>query len=335
MLVDLINIGYSPLIWASDIAADVRKDRIVLGGKVPFSDSHLEPNRDVFLRYIRATQSKTKGEANRSPHIQFANANSDKELIAFVREFGPVVASHLEEHGPLSDVDSEEDQRETRIAVQDLSILRREQTLYKSALCLLSELYRGEKRARLRVIHNCAIAIVQGVSEWPRDWEMENQLRSKARQGTPAWHFDDNKSSTLAAWKFWIESEPQPLAGPGPFQAAHHMLCDLINAFPTEVEFIVDRPIETLPFDSIRYGLRPALYLILKYEYLKRGGIDICRNDSCYRFFVSERLNQQFCSEDCSRRYRQRQYWARTGAKRRKLRLKEQRSSSEKIKRRK
>jgi integrase len=46
------------------------------------------------------------------------------------------------------------------------------------------------------------------------------------------------------------------------------------QAFPTEVEFIVDRPIKTLPFDSIRYGLRPAFYLILKYEYPKRGGID-------------------------------------------------------------
>jgi hypothetical protein len=30
-----------------------------------------------------------------SPHIRFANSKSDEKLIAFIRDFGPVVAASL------------------------------------------------------------------------------------------------------------------------------------------------------------------------------------------------------------------------------------------------
>src|SRR5205807_2312726 len=86
------------------------------------------------------------------------------------------------------------------------------------------------------------------------------------------------------------------------------VLCKLINAFPTEVlTYHDDHPVDTLPLFSLRFGIRPALYVILKTEYLGRGGAMICANDRCGQFFVSERAGQRYCSAHgllCQRRKR-------------------------------
>jgi hypothetical protein len=351
---------YFPMTWASDITADLKsKEELLVTGKLSFG-SDLQPSRDAFLRYLASVklQFGQKGTGLPSPHISFANAVSDDALIAFVSEFGPVVAKTVEEVKPtkpegMSLEDLEKFDWSTSIsAIQDLATLRRERQIYASALGLLAELRLGEDTADVTVIRQHISVIAEGASYWPLQWEAEKQWRASHSPAPIAWHFDSNRSDYLWQLEYdayhreppWQDSfDKQKVGEPidmqadfiacetddpatwsvlltRPYPAGHLTLCQLINAFDTEVWYFADRAVEALPFESLRFGIRPALYQILKHLYLGRAGAPICRNDRCRQFFESKREGQVYCSEECSQRYRQRQYWTTTGSVQRKKR---------------
>jgi hypothetical protein len=54
--------------------------------------------------------------------------------------------------------------------------------------------------------------------------------------------------------------------------------------------------------DSLFFGIRPVLYHILKYEYLRSNAIRVCGDVRCNQFFVVERAGQQFCTSICSQK---------------------------------
>lgn len=78
---------------------------------------------------------------------------------------------------------------------------------------------------------------------------------------------------------------------------------------------------------SIRYGIRPLLYSLLRREFLYPRDVAICANSQCKEFFEIERAGQRFCSADCSLHQRQRDYWQDRGKK-----LREKRSKNRKKK---
>lgn len=350
---------YLPITWASDIAADFgSSEELLVTGKLPILESHLQPSRDAFLRYLSSVKLEfaQKGTGMPSPHIIFPNAVSDEALVDFVREFGPVAAKEVVEgEQPQAEGMSLEDLdwRTSIAAVQDLATLRRERQTYASALGLLAELSRGEDAANITHIQQHISIIADGASYWPQQWEAEKRWRDSHSPVSVAWHFDTNCSDYI--WQLEYDAyhrEPpelgsltkQELAVPPstltdfascetldtpsrwsvlltrPYRAGHLVLCQLINAFDTEVQYFAKRAVETLPFGSLRFGIRPALYLILKHMYLGRAGVQVCSNDRCRRFFESKRGGQVYCSCECSQQYRQRRYWAESGSEQRKRR---------------
>jgi hypothetical protein len=345
--------AYLPTTWASDIIADPwSQEELLVTGKLPILDSDLQPSRDAFLRYLSSVKLEfgQKGTGLRSPHLSFANALTDEALIDFVSEFGPVAAKEVveveqkqQEGMSLEDLDKV-DRRTSIGAVQDLATLRSERRTYASALELLAELKSGENAASVTAIQQHISVIAEGVWYWPEQWEAERQWRASHSSGPVAWHFDPNRRDyiwRLKAHVFRLEP-PRPnsltqqdldeaietlarhfawsVVTIRPYSAGHQVLCKLINAFDTEVQYFGDRAVEGLPFGSLRFGMRPALYVILKHLYLGRAGAQVCSNDRCRRFFESEREGQVYCSAECSQRYRQRQYWAKSGSERRKQR---------------
>lgn len=328
----VLSRNYGPSVWAVEINVAKGGNRLSISGKVPFSESDLKLSDDLFLIYLQNRESSNKGARNKSAHLEFANAHNDEELIAFVRRFGPVAASKVNLVRRADDGAEDLASREVINGVQGLKELRHEQGIYRSCLRLLGELTRGEKGASLAVIRECASFIVPGVSQWLRDWDKEFVSRARKKQGPPFWHFRAENYNALRHFQAVCASEPSGLAGYDPFSAGHELLCGILNAFPTKIEFLLDRPIETVPYESLLYGVRPLLYLILRHEYLTQIGMDVCANPACARLFVIERLHQRFCDEHCSRRFRQRQYWANRGSRRRaqrrtkKSRLKRKRS---------
>lgn len=328
----ILSGNYGPSVWAAEINVAVEGSRLSISGKVPFSDSDLKLSDDLFLIYLQNRESSNKGAKNKSAHLEFANAQNDEDLIAFIRRFGPVAASEVNLVRYSGDGAEGLASREIINGVQGLKELRHEQGIYRSCLRLLSELTRGEKVASLAVIRECASFIVPGVSQWLRDWNKECVSRDHKNQGPPFWQFRTENYNALLHFQAVTAFEPSGLAGYDPFRAGHEVLCGILNAFPTTIEFLLERPIETVPYESLLYGVRPLLYLILRHEYLTQIGMDVCANPACGRLFVIERLHQRFCDEDCSRRFRQRQYWANRGSRRRaqrrtkKNRLKRKRS---------
>jgi len=104
---------------------------------------------DIFEAYRKVPKEWSAGRTGkRSPHIQFANADTDEKLVAFVEQFGPVVASSVSE--------TRRSPGDVRIlsADQNWEELRNERLLFRSALILLTELERGEK-ADVSVLWRC------------------------------------------------------------------------------------------------------------------------------------------------------------------------------------
>ena len=348
---------FFPIVWAFDITASrASGERILVTGKEPVLGSEFQLERDAYSLYLSSVKSKfgQKGTGLTSPHIRFANAVTDGELLDFVREFGPVAAAEIDRVEPpdYEEVSlAELPTRRTLVsATENLASLRTERGIFAAALGLLDEVRRGRTQARVAAVRGYLSEIANGIWDWPDQWRNENRWRVEHSAGPTAWRFDPNirdqiwRMTFAAEWErpnapmrdhssdsetYQLEVIKHALQGGrvSHYEAGRQVLCDLINSFPAEVGWFGDHAAETLPFDAIRFGIRPCLYLILKREFLWGRGTLVCRNDRCNQFFVSERAGQVFCCEDCSRKYRQRDYWARVGSKKRRRRRRKERAA--------
>jgi hypothetical protein len=337
---------YLPITWASDISVNCwSSDQLFAMGRLPNASAQLQGSRDPFLRYLSSARAEFagKGKPLDSPHLSFSNATTDEALIEFVKEFGPVVGTKVVEDkvettqsaGMPGKDWSELHGRVLIAAFQDLATLRLERRTFAAALALLAELSHDEEAVNVSAIQRHISHIADGVSSWPEQQDAERQWRALHNLPPVAWQFDSNQRDFMWLLKTEVfRAEPPSLkgtlgAGPDyigwalrttPYRAGHLVLCALINAFETEVTYSKERPVETLPFGALRFGVRPALYLILKYLYLGGSCAPVCGNDRCRRFFEIERAGQRFCEAKCSEQFRQREYWVKKGSVLRKRR---------------
>lgn len=244
-----------------------------------------------------------------SPHVRFANANTDEKLFAFVEQFGPVVAERVYDNFEKPEVGLPEPRWPPRlIAHQDIEELRNEQLLYRAALTLVTELALPVVDAL--VDQRCVAEIAAKIGDWPRQWNRE-QLSRKAE---PPWELT---SESLKRIEELSCSPPDLLLGRA--VDGRIVICELLNCFRST---IFPNPLAL--HGSIRYGIRPLLYSILRRQLLYPRDVAICANSQCREFFEIERSGQRFCSAECSLRQRQRDYWTKRGHKLRKKRLKKQ-----------
>jgi hypothetical protein len=131
--------------------------------------------------------------------------------------------------------------------------------------------------------------------------------------------FQSKTASALAAVD--PTTFPEGLSHSGAVYCGHRVLCTLVNTFIPEVQHAGVGAYEAPAWDSRLFGMRPVLYYILRQDYLRRGGIRLCANVLCNKFFSAERGGQRFCTDDCSRKQRQREYWVLHGATLRRKRL--------------
>jgi hypothetical protein len=274
---------------------------------------------DIFEAYRKIPKQWGGGRAGkRSPHIQFANADTDEKLVAFVERFGPVVASSTRE----TRHSSKEDVPPILTADQSWEELRNERSLYRSALILLSELERG-KKANISVLRRCMSDIHDKVSYWPTQWSHEQKLREFNKEPPITWEFSREASQRVKLAAERRLSFGERIAGSlvePVVRAGHDIICELLNAFRPWVYRWEDKRTEA-PHRDLRYGIRPILYSILRMEYLQPGSVAICANAQCLDAFVIDRSGQRFCTNECSQQQRQREYWTTRGKKLRKRRL--------------
>lgn len=320
-LIERGSFNYFPMIWGIDLdLVELDAEHVLVVGKVPSVGKDFERRRDPYDFYLSSlrTHFGSKKSVTESPHMAFANAIKDKELMAFVRKFGAITPVAIKR------VKKRSEGEVTNWATESLDSLRRERRLYFAILALISELKRGHKRTDPAVARGYVSQIADGVESWPGQWRAEKSWRAKHKLPSIAWYFDSECRDRIRSLASMAEVEHERDESsvtaleraifPTAFDVGGMLLCELFNAFPTRIQYFNNHPVESLLPGAVQYGIRPCLYLILRHEFLAGGAGGVCRNDRCRRFFLSKRAGQAFCDEDCSRTYRQRQYWSRAGS---------------------
>jgi hypothetical protein len=330
--------NYPSFVWGKDICVNVGPDELEVSAVVPVLQEDRAAAPDALQAYRRAISrfGAQKRQGKNSPHIQFANADNDQKLIRFGQQFGPVVVSSLRREERAISPEGPFDFRTSQtvlVARQDLAELRDERQVYHAVLVLMAELQL--KKSNIQTIQDCILEIVERVSEWPKQWERERQLRAGGQGYTPQpqWHFGEDNLRHLEMLRYCAtrKSSGDPLrealTALKPISAGHYVMCELVNAFSPLVYPWGNTPVEA-PHWDLTAGIRPVLYYMLRREYLQAGGIGICRNTECRDLFEIERSGQEFCSDVCSRLQRQREYWRKIGKKLRQRRTKIRKSAS-------
>jgi hypothetical protein len=329
---DLLN--FPAFVWATDLHVEVQGDRLAISGIRPVSDDDVKAAPDLFRAYREAIAQfgPHKRQGKNSPHIEFANADTNEKLISFVERFGPVVVSSLRTEERIVPSDDAFEFRTSRtflIAHQDLAELSTEHEAYRAALMLVSQL-KSPKGADVSLVQRCISQLADRVSEWPSQWQREKRFRTTSQDyaDVPRWMFDGENVEDLRLWRSFADANSSnALVGPDAIDAGHLIICEILNAFSPFVYLWGKNPVEA-PHWDLTGGIRPVLYYILRREYLQGGGIGICRNTECRQLFELERGGQEFCGDLCSRRQRQREYWIKLGRKLRKRRLRVSRATS-------
>ncbi len=261
---------------------------------------------DLIRQFERAPKSAPIGRqrtGKESPDIRFSNADSDEKLIAFVRRFGPVVAKHVRLIPPKEP--SEPEAPAMLIAHQDMQELRNERLIYRAALRLIIAL--GERDFDYEFAQTLIREISTHISDWPQQWKLERSQRGSE----PIWRLRTESIRRIEQLSSRRADTLLPATLDGRI-----VICELLNSFrgmvfPNQLEM----------HSSIKYGIRPLLYSILRRQFFAPRDFAACANTQCRDFFNVERAGQQFCSSECSLRQRQRIYWKRRGKKLRKRRL--------------
>jgi hypothetical protein len=286
------------------------------------------PSSDLLAEYRKAPKNWSKEDSGKdSPHIRFANANTDERLIAFVEQYGPVIACDLYEDKPGYG---------SRLgAMQDMEELRQEQILYSAAVTLVSLLSNTEEPDE-GLILDCISQIVKCVKDWPRQWERERKLRGGNWELDPEWRFGRHNLEIAESYESAVRWKPQNgkrdvlrifgVYG-DPVDEGHNLMCELVNAFRLRAYRWGNKTVEG-PNPDLRYGVRPLLYYLLRRVYLSKNSIAICANERCREVFEIEREGQRFCDATCSQHQRQREYWATIGKEKRQERQEHKRTSA-------
>jgi hypothetical protein len=311
--VEHLTLGFQ---WADPTQADGNLEVSEVGPELQIRgflpDYSKEASTDIILSFERAPKSCPIGQPNTSkeaPDVLFANADSDEKLINFVRRFGPVVAKYSRLELPTSDGElGELRPRAGLVAAQDVQELRNEQLIYCAAT-RLAILARNPKREQEAATRTLIREIASRIGNWPQQWERE---RSQRHAGEPSWRIRPESLKRIEGLSVAAPA-PNPLGLS--FSDGRIVICELLNSFPGAV---FPNPFEM--HSTIKFGIRPLLYSILRRQFMALRDIARCANTRCRDFFNVERVGQEFCSPQCSRQQRQRTYWSEQGKKLRKKR---------------
>ena len=305
-----LNLGYQwgePPMGKDSFLVKRTEDELEIVGAMPqYTSDH--SGFDLLCQY-QASRSKLPVRRD-PPHILFANAGSDDDLIQFVRTFGPVVCTEcklLPRNFKMEEMTSVDEPFQILLfARQSLNELRGEQRIYKAALELVAELGKNDSEYGFDAARETIAKIAEGVKQWPKQWRRERKLVDHPL----LWKMRPESIKRIVELS---TSKHDMLLGP--YIDARIVLCELINAFPSLVF-----PNPPGMHSYLRYGIRPLLYAVLRNEFLQPREVAICANSHCRAFFERERAGQRYCQAICSRQHRQREYWQTQGKEARRKR---------------
>jgi hypothetical protein len=326
-----------PLPGDRELRVDRTNDELHIAGVLPWQK--LEKYNKAEWKYGGARRVSLPGRGRHSPHVVLANAGTDEKLLAFVRKFGPVVAKS-------AFFDGEKRCKETTAtghpyaihAVQDMQELRNEQVILRFAMELVDQL--SKRKVNEFIVKESIDVIAEKIRCWPNQWRREMEQRPQ----TPVWLLSPQSFARIQeiSASGYEEIVPSKILSKGiavppemvipkkigelfekPTFDARAVVCELLNTFrPVVFPSLLEM------HSSIKYGIRPLLYSLVRRQFIAPGDVGICANELCRNFFDLDRQGQQYCSSDCSIHQRQRIYWAKRGKKLRKKRIKNRKQAT-------
>ncbi len=306
-------------LWAERIRVERVDDGLLIRGEGPGywleSATGRRDRGGLLARFTEFGRQKrtTRGEGL-PPHHEFAGATDDDQLESFVRRFGPVAS------GAVAGVPAAQPTAGVE-ALERWPRLRAERRVFAAAVQLVAELQHGEK-AEARTLRAALDEMLQAAL-------------GGGRVPDPHWH-----GHTITAMLAGLArreavnparvhkartSQVGRLSDTALRRFARDVIGALLNQFPPMLVVKGDRFVD-LPVLGPS-GILPALYFMLRRDLLIGQGIGICARPECAGFFPITRHGARYCSPECSRLHRQRDYFRRKGKKRRRERLRQRKST--------
>jgi hypothetical protein len=317
-------------LWAEQIRAEDAGDHIRVEG------ANRSDNRVTGLLNRYAKLPTDPGPENASqrdmPLLRFANASSRDELFRFVGDFGPIVLSERPQ-APDHLIDPSVDFLEAK---QSWKELESEQRLFQNLLRLLQIVRADKAEEELRASLLIFDEILRCTSDWVRQCQRESSGRRGSYLAPCAWNWTEDQQAALdrrfdAARDVLSTDSPSSelvriLARGDPIVNVNTAICEVLNAFPTYLQFFFfgeegkPRAVE-MPRSDLSFGIRPALYFMLRTDYLQGWERRLCGRIGCGTWFTPTGHRPHHCSAICARKVRQKKSWEIKGRETRQARV--------------
>jgi hypothetical protein len=274
-----------------------------------------------------------RSQSRNSLHLLFASADTLEKQIQFVLDFGPVLASDVE--NPIEETYEPGEECLDIIAHQNLTVLNAEQKLYARITHLTGlvsalspwaikaserEKEYNQRHPPLReceAFHYDRKSYQLGAKTFDSFLARDGLLTSTQKDQVQVmrqlileirelqdsypknalWKFDDSVSWSeqiiCPYFKDWIEDG----CSLSIFRIANDLLCRVFNLFPASLyqsgANVLEMPTVTPT------GIRSAIYSMLRMEFLQKGLIKRCAKQDCGRYFVPDRSDGRCCSHSC------------------------------------
>jgi hypothetical protein len=294
--------------WAEEITVrTLRPGVLEIQGVTKAREGNSAPmKRNLMGAYFAAAASPMNPQI--APHILFANATSDAKLIDFVSTYGPVWVYESEAWFPEMGED-----RHAEITVSvTLETLQRERWLFANILKLWALI--GDTAQNTTAIQEIFCNFVR-VSDWPGPTEDMEPFKH--------WYgFDflnDFRERLAIEIRPYSEEaevlEPyiRSLSGDDLVRRARESICAYLNSQELSPVLVVDQESFVQVPPRKTSGVLPQLHWMLRQDCIDKRHSGVCARPECGALFYVQRYRQRFCSEDCSRRQRQREYYVRRG----------------------
>ena len=284
-----------------------------------------------------------RDDSREAPHFLFAGAKTLAKSVEFVRAYGPVLASRVEnpEQPDLSEcVESGEDSTVPDVvAYQKLSVLEIEQRLFSFVFDLVMAVNKLRDWGKLAV--QAEKKYTAPLPGGPQVWIPETRSFLENRElasdedrlkikeiGTllveiqglidsypndVLWESDDPFTWDNPISSFCSRDHIDKDYSLNNYRWANYLLCHIFNLFPPrldQVNGIVHEMPKLKPS-----GIRPILYYMLRLEYLSPRELRLCARPGCGGYFAPDRRDATYCSDSCQNIDKQRRFRERNALK--------------------
>ena len=335
-------------VWAERIRVLKRDSNlVVVGAGVHFCNSsrwNMPQGFPDLLMAFESVRNAPRAASRRPPHLRFASASTLQEQISFVRDYGPVLAHNVK--GRRRGEGTAACQSITVLqAEQNLF------SLWVDLVGVVNLLHAWSLRAfdaREKVSQALARtgsgqplevnwtdktgwhgAVVRG-ARWMNSKVQARETRKKAereaivalppllgriRAAIEAYpSLDVITPDPAHCWRQAWGLAPSPDEIPQYdwltiLSEANELLCRVFNQFKSHLYYGEGSAIEVPAITAD--GIRPALYFMLRSDYLLKRPFRPCALPDCTRYFVPSRTDSMYCSESCLNKARQRAHYKR------------------------